>query len=77
MRHFAVKSTIVLAEIKIDITPDLTVYRFSRPKLIEYLLKKVTRLCEGGIVAKSRALTRELAKDGLMDDRKDELLKSL
>ncbi|THH02926.1 hypothetical protein EW145_g6686 [Phellinidium pouzarii] len=59
-----------------DIASDLVVYRYSQPKFIEYLIKKATRLSHNGIVDKSLTLERELAKDGLMDDGKEELLQS-
>ncbi|KAH8119008.1 ribonuclease H2, subunit B [Phellopilus nigrolimitatus] len=59
-----------------DIASDLVVYRYSQPKFLDYLLKKATRLGQSDIIDKSRTLERELAKDGLMDDGKEELLQS-
>ena len=58
----------------IEITTDLTVYRFSREKFLGYILKKVKRLSAGDIIDKSRTLVRELAKDALMDDGNEALL---
>ena len=57
-----------------DITPELTVYRYSETKVIEYLQAKVTRLSRHEIVEKSRTLIRNFAKDGLMDDGREKLL---
>jgi ribonuclease H2 subunit B len=57
-----------------DITPELTVYRYSEDKVIEYLQAKVTRLSKHAVAEKSRTLIRNLAKDGLMDDGKENLL---
>ena len=47
-------------------------YRYSQEKLLAYLSKKVTRLSESGDVNKSRTLERQLAKDGLLEDGKEE-----
>ena len=58
-----------------EIAPDLIVYRYSHEKLIAYLKKKAARLSESGDFDKSRTLERQLAKDGLLDDGKEELLK--
>lgn len=57
-----------------DITPELTVYRYSEDKVLEYLQAKVSRLSKHAVAEKSRAITRGLAKDGLMDDGKEDLL---
>ncbi|KAL5528499.1 hypothetical protein ACEPAF_7635 [Sanghuangporus sanghuang] len=57
-----------------DIASDLVVFRYSHSKLLEYLIKKANRLGKGPTVPESRTLERELAKDGLMDDGKEELL---
>ena len=57
-----------------DITPELTVYRYSEAKVIEYLQAKVTRLSRHEVVEKSRTLIRNFAKDGLMDDGREKLL---
>ncbi|KAF8482899.1 ribonuclease H2, subunit B [Russula ochroleuca] len=57
-----------------NITPELTVYRYSEDKVIEYLQAKVSRLSKHAVAEKSRTLIRNLAKDGLMDDGKENLL---
>ncbi|KAL5485367.1 hypothetical protein ACEPAI_8009 [Sanghuangporus weigelae] len=59
-----------------DIASDLVVFRYSHSKLLEYLIKKANRLGKAPTVPESRTLERELAKDGLMDDGKEELLMS-
>jgi len=50
------------------------VYRYSLPKLVEYLRVKVTRLATTEIIECSRTLVRGLAKDWLMEDGKEDLL---
>ncbi|ETW80883.1 hypothetical protein HETIRDRAFT_418828 [Heterobasidion irregulare TC 32-1] len=62
-----------LCDVK-DITADITVYRYSEEKLVEYLRGKVSRLSKQQVSEKSRTVTRRLAKDGLMDDGKERLL---
>lgn len=49
-------------------------FRYSEVKVIEYLKAKVTRLSRHEVVEKSRTLVRNFAKDGLMDDGKEDLL---
>ena len=56
------------------ITPELTVYRYSEDKVIEYLRAKVSRLSNHTVAEKSRTIIRSFAKDGLMDDGKEDLL---
>lgn len=55
-------------------TPDLSVFRYSESKLLGYLRKKAARLAEPRVSELSKTLVRTLAKDGLMDDGKEELL---
>ncbi|KAH9979172.1 ribonuclease H2, subunit B [Russula compacta] len=57
-----------------NITPELTVYRYSEDKMTEYLQAKVFRLSKHSAAEKSRTIIRSLAKDGLMDDGKENLL---
>ncbi|KAH9978613.1 ribonuclease H2, subunit B [Lactifluus volemus] len=56
------------------ITPELTVYRYSEDRVIEYLQAKVSRLSRHTVAEKSRTIIRSLAKDGLMEDGKEDLL---
>ncbi|KAL0576284.1 hypothetical protein V5O48_005693 [Marasmius crinis-equi] len=56
------------------VTSEIVVYRFSSDKAVQYLRKKVERLSKPEVVETSRILTRNLAKDGLMEDDKEELL---
>ena len=58
----------------LDITPEITVYRYSPEKVLETLKAKVTRLNTAVVFEGSRTLTRALAKDGLMEDGNDSLL---
>lgn len=57
-----------------DITPEITVYRYSSERVQSYLHNKVTRLSHQDICELSRTLTRSLAKDGLLEDGKETLL---
>lgn len=56
------------------ITPEITVYRFSQDQVTESLKVKVTRLAVPDIFENSKTLIRALAKDGLMEDGKENLL---
>ncbi|OAX36448.1 hypothetical protein K503DRAFT_772507 [Rhizopogon vinicolor AM-OR11-026] len=58
------------------VTEEITVYRYSHDTVLENLKKKVERLSNPRIAEMSRTLVRNLAKDGLMDDGKEELLAS-
>ena len=58
-------------------TPELAVYRYSESKLLEYLRKKTARLAEPRVSELSKTVVRSLAKDGLMDDGKEELLQRM
>ena len=57
----------------LDLTEDIAVFRYSRQKVTEYMVKKVNRLSKSTVDA-SKTMTRELAKDGLLDDGKEPLL---
>ncbi|KAF7306082.1 hypothetical protein HMN09_00763300 [Mycena chlorophos] len=58
-----------------EITEDIIVYRFSREKVVQYLQKKVARLATPETMEMSRTLVRNLAKDRLLEDGKEDLLK--
>ncbi|KAF7361700.1 hypothetical protein MVEN_00513600 [Mycena venus] len=57
-----------------EITEDITVYRFSPQRVVEYVRLKVARLSAPEMVDVSRTMVRNLAGDGLMDDGKEQLL---
>ncbi|KAI0630363.1 ribonuclease H2, subunit B [Trametes polyzona] len=57
-----------------EITPDITVFRYSPDRTLECLRAKVSRLSHESISELSRTLNRNLAKDGLLEDGKEELL---
>ncbi|GJE92210.1 ribonuclease H2, subunit [Phanerochaete sordida] len=59
---------------KKQITEELAVYKYSPDVVLENLRQKVARLNSQAMFDASRTLTRALAKDGLMDDGKDDLL---
>ena len=42
--------------------------------MMEYLQAKVSRLSKAAVAEKSRTIIRSLAKDGMMDDGKEDLL---
>ena len=58
-----------------EITEDITVYRYSQERTLKYLRSKVLRLSEPKTLEISRSIIRDLAKDGLMEDGNEELLK--
>ncbi|KAK2464258.1 hypothetical protein APHAL10511_003715 [Amanita phalloides] len=58
-----------------EVTLDITVYRFSESKVLDYLRRKVERLASPNVVEESKTLLRSLAKDGLLDDDNEKLLK--
>ncbi|KAH9935311.1 ribonuclease H2, subunit B [Fomitopsis serialis] len=64
-----------ICEVK-EITADIVVYRYSQEKTTNYLKTKVDRLAKPAICETSSTIVRQLAKDGLMDDGKEELLSS-
>ncbi|KAJ3482172.1 hypothetical protein NLI96_g7160 [Meripilus lineatus] len=64
------------AEFKQEITPEITVYRFSSSHVVEYLKNKVLRLARPDVFEGSQTLTRSLAKDGFLEDGKESLLES-
>lgn len=49
-------------------------YRYSPDVVVENLKEKVMRLNSQPMFEASKTLTRALAKDGLMDDGKDDIL---
>lgn len=57
-----------------EITPEIVVYRYSPVRVLEYLRVKVVRLSAQEVFEGSRTLIRGLAKDGLMEDGKEDLL---
>ncbi|THH21340.1 hypothetical protein EW146_g201 [Bondarzewia mesenterica] len=57
-----------------DITPEITVYRYSEEKVMKYLHAKVARLSKSEVSELSRTVVRNLAKDDLMEDGKEILL---
>ena len=59
-----------------EITEDIVVYRLSLQKIVEYLRLKVARLANAEVLEISRTLIRGLAKDGLMEGGKENLLRS-
>jgi ribonuclease H2 subunit B len=58
------------------ITEEITVYRYSRERALDYLRKKVVHLSTPSTLEKSKTIIRSLAKDGLMEDGNEELLNS-
>ncbi|KAI0785634.1 ribonuclease H2, subunit B [Abortiporus biennis] len=66
-----------ICEVK-EITPEITVLRPSQSQLITYLRSKVARLTastKSSTLHNSPTILRSLAKDGLLEDGKEELLK--
>lgn len=63
-----------LSRFGIEITPDITVYRYSSSHVVSYLKDKVLRLAQAEVFEGSQSLTRGLAKDGFLEDGKESLL---
>ncbi|KAG6903090.1 hypothetical protein C0995_006277 [Termitomyces sp. Mi166 len=59
-----------------EITPEIVVYRMSQTKILSYLRAKATRLSALEVLEVSKTTTRDLAKDGLMEEGKDALLQA-
>ena len=64
----------VVSPLPPEITSDITVYRYSKERSINYLKAKVERLSQPTICEMSTTVVRHLAKNGLMDDGKEDLL---
>lgn len=60
----------------VELTPDIIVYRYSSDKVLSHLRPKVDRLKQPEVMDRSRTIVRTLAKEGLMDDGKEDLLES-
>lgn len=58
----------------IEIGSDMTVYRYAPDKVLRYLRAKATRLSTQQVCDISQTLTRKMARDGLMEDGKENLL---
>ena len=67
-------TAVALLTSRIEITSEIVVYRFSVPKLIEYLRTKVARIATPETFECCKTLIRGLAKQGLMEDGKEDLL---
>jgi hypothetical protein len=61
-------------KIALEITTEITVYRFSSQKLLQYLRIKVSRIATLSAFESSKTLIRGLAKQGLFEDGKEDLL---
>ena len=57
-----------------EITAEDVVYRYSAERVQTYLQTKVRRLSQKDVSELSRTLTRSFAKDGLMEDGKEDIL---
>lgn len=57
-----------------EITAEVVVYRYSAERVQAYLRTKVARLSQKDVSELSRTLTRGFAKDGLMEDGKEDVL---
>ncbi|TFY69151.1 hypothetical protein EVJ58_g571 [Rhodofomes roseus] len=62
-----------ICEVK-EITAEIIVYRYSQEKTMNYFKAKVGRLATPSVCEMSSTVVRQLAKDGLMDDGKEDLL---
>jgi hypothetical protein len=64
----------ILADFLTEISSEIVVYRYSQRKFVDYLRAKVAHLQNSLAFDGSQTLTRNLAKEGLMEDGKEELL---
>lgn len=64
----------VLTRLVLEITAEITVFRYSSEKLTQELRKKAATLSTPRIMEMSRCLVRSLAKDALMEDKHEDLL---
>jgi ribonuclease H2 subunit B len=64
----------VLTRLVLEITAEITVFRYSSEKLTQELRKKAATLSTPRIMEMSRCLVRSLAKDALMEDKHEHLL---
>ena len=82
MKHLCEVKSKILSPLRVElclcstteITPEISVYRFSMGILVDYLKKKVARLIAANEFRESLTVVRLLAKDGLMEDGKETLL---
>ncbi|KAI0093265.1 ribonuclease H2, subunit B [Irpex rosettiformis] len=70
--HSAMKR---VCEVK-EVTSEITVYRYSPDKVLEYLKSKVDKLNSPVLLETSKTLVRAWAKEGLMEDGKEALLEA-
>ena len=73
-KHGGSRMMHVLTRVVLEITAEITVFRYSSEKLIQELRKKVATLSTPRITEMSRCLVRSLAKDALMEDKNEDLL---
>ena len=62
------------ASLRIEVTAEIAVYRYSATCVQDYLKGKVTRLSGHHISEMSRTITRNFARDGLLDEGKETVL---
>jgi ribonuclease H2 subunit B len=62
-------------QFSVEVSSDIVVYQYSSSKTMEYLRAKVKHLETNSALDTSRTITRNLAKDCLMDDGQENLLK--
>ncbi|KAF9529176.1 ribonuclease H2, subunit B [Crepidotus variabilis] len=58
-----------------ELSPDIVVYRHSTDRVIKYLRSKVLHLEKAPAFLASKMLTRNLAREGLMEDGQEDMLK--
>ncbi len=58
----------------VEISEELTVYRYSQVKTIEFLRQKVATVLSSEEFEQNRTIIRGLAKNGLMEDGNEKLL---
>lgn len=70
----SLRTTHCLTQNVSEVTPEITVFRYSPEKLLQELRKKAATLSTPRTTEISRCLVRSLAKDALMEDKNEDLL---
>ena len=70
-----IATTVCETDARAEVTAEVVVYRYSAERVQTYLRTKVARLSHKDVSEVSRTLTRGFAKDGLMEDGKEDVLR--
>lgn len=71
--YCALRTSFLFSTVLIDVTKEIVVYRLSHEKTLGYFQGKVDRISKADTMDSSRIITRNLAKEALMDDGNEAL----